>query len=50
MTGEKSGVQQLQMNETFQERKVSICNSPDGYRAKAGDFDRKGLRVWILAS
>ena len=33
----------------YQERKVSFCNISDGYRAKADDFDRKGVIVWIFS-
>ena len=33
----------------YKEKIVSIFNSADGYRAKADDFDRKGVIVWIFS-
>ena len=33
----------------YQEKIVSIFNSADGYRAKADDFDRKGVIVWTFS-
>ena len=33
----------------YQEKIVSICNSADGCRAKADDFNRKSVLVWIFS-
>ena len=33
----------------YQEKIVSIFNSPDGCRAKADDFNREGVIVWIFS-